>query len=99
MQRDTLRTGFWTALAVALGSAALTHYRGASAVVSAPFWAETLRPLLIAATLIALATAATLAYGGASGRGSAPDDLPRYERPALWTVAMLSLLSLFLFVR
>jgi hypothetical protein len=58
-----------------------------------------LRPLLIAATLFALATAATLAYGGASERGSARRPLPRFERPALWTVTLLSLAALFLFVR
>ena len=99
MQRNDLRISFWTALAVALTGAALLHSKAASALVPGSLWAETLRPLLIAATLLALATAATLAYGGSSGHGPSGFRRPRLERPALWTVALLSLASLFLFLR
>jgi hypothetical protein len=103
MRRSHTYISFWAALAVALvaSAAALTHDRFLPASALGPIWPETLRPILIAVTLVALAAAVLLVYGDPAesqpGRRLAPESRP-IAQPALWTVALLSLLSL-LFVR
>ena len=91
---------FWLALGVALsGAALLAAHAFLVPYLPVSIWKETLRPLLIALALASLAAAVAHVYGGSpdAAEPSPPaEGPPRFERRALWTVAVLWLLSVFL---
>ncbi len=100
MRPNRPRLFFWIALGVALsGAAMLAAHASLAPHLPASTWKETLRPLLIALALAALAGAVAHVYGGSpdAAEPSLPAvESPRFERRALWTVAVLWLLSIFL---